>query len=175
MRSEHSRQDPSHVDERRLAGAVGERLHVPLFAGLRGDANDRAARARGDHRLGDEARDLVSAEEVHAKNLLPVRPGRFERVGVDDDRRAINQAVESAELRFGGRDRRADQCRVGEVEPDGESMGASRGRDGRLKRIRANVREYDPGALSRQKLGGCASDAARRAGDENTLALVSLG
>ena len=93
---------------------------------------------------------------------------------MDDDRRAIDQAVEPAELRLGGGDGRADRCRVSEVEPDGERFRASGRRDGRLKRIRANVGERHPGALSRQKRGGRASDAARRARNENTLTLVRL-
>src|SRR5208337_3561022 len=51
--------------------AVGKRLHMPLLAGLRGVADDRAARARGDHRLRDETRRLVGAEQVHAEDPLP--------------------------------------------------------------------------------------------------------
>ena len=94
VRRERRGEDPGHVDQRRLAGAVGEQLHVPLLARLRGDADDRAARARGDHRLGDEPRRLVGAEEVDAENPLPIRPGRLERIGVDDDRGAIDEAVE---------------------------------------------------------------------------------
>ena len=38
-----------------------------------------------DHGLGDKARGLIGAEQIDAEDPLPIRPGGFERIGVDDD------------------------------------------------------------------------------------------
>ena len=45
VRGERRGEDAGHIDERRLAGAVGQRLDMPLLPGLGSDADDRASRA----------------------------------------------------------------------------------------------------------------------------------
>src|SRR3984957_11593467 len=92
MRGERRGEDAGHIDERRLAGAVGQRLHMPLFTGLGSDVDDRTSRAGLV-----ELRGLVGAEEIDSEDGLQVNPGGFEGDRVHDDRRTIHQTVERTE------------------------------------------------------------------------------
>ena len=86
--------------------------------------------------------------------------------------RAIDQAVERAELRLGRADGGRDRRRLGKVHADGERVPADCGRS-RFERVRANVGQRDAGAFGGQLLGGCATHAAGGAGNQDAPSLMS--
>ena len=89
-----------------------------------------------------------------------------------DDRAAIDQTVERAELRLGRRDGSRDRCRFGKVQADGERIPADCGAGG-FDRIRSNVGQRDARAFGGQLLGGCAAHAAGGAGNQDAPSLVT--
>jgi hypothetical protein len=145
---------------------------MAFLPGLGSDADDRASRARIDHRSRDEPRGLVCAEEVDSEDSFPSRPSRFEGVSVYDDRGAIDQAVERAELCLGRGDRGRNRRRLGKVQADGKHVPADCGRS-RIERVRANVGQRDAGSLGDQLLGRCVTHAAGGTGNQDAPSLVS--
>jgi hypothetical protein len=93
---------------------------------------------------------------------------------MDDNRCAIDEAIEPAKSRLGRCNCGGDRGRVCEVEADRERVRAAHRSDSCLERIRTNVGERDPGALSRQKMSGRSAYAASRARDKDPFALVRL-
>jgi hypothetical protein len=91
---------------------------------------------------------------------------------VNDDRAAIDEAVQRAELRLRRGDGGCDRARVGKVQADGERIFAYCGLS-RIERIGANIGQSDLGAFGRQQLGGCATHAPAGASDENAASLMS--
>ena len=136
--------------------------------GGRGDVDDDASAAPGDHRAGRFPRAGECPPEVDAEYEVPLLPGELEQRGGGVDTGRVYPRIETPQARAHVFGKYPDGCLVAHVDLARDPRRPER-RGRPVGRFTVDVRDHYRGAGLGQPGAAGAADAARSPGDDGNL------